>query len=203
MQLTKDFQEILVDIFTKHDEKNLKTVPDIIKRFRQNKQQVIMHLCDRYNIDINNLDGIDMTAGPVNPTATAPATDVAGGGEAALVGEGEEEEEEEEEEEAPKKKSKILMIIIIVVVLAGVSVGGYFAYSMFLGGDGDHTEEAASDEGAAEEAGSEDGTEEQSEPESEPEPEVPDSLESDSTETDSTATDDEVMEDEAEGNGGE
>ncbi|MBL4577880.1 MAG: hypothetical protein JKX74_05370, partial [Flavobacteriales bacterium] len=183
------------------DEKNLKTVPDIIKRFRQNKQQVIMHLCDRYNIDVNNLDGIDMTAGPANPAATAPATDIAGVGEAALTGEG--EEEEEEEEEAPKKKSKILMIIIIVVVTAGLGVGGYFAYSMFLGDGGDHTEEAASDEGAAEEAVSEDGTEEQSEPESEPEPEVPDSLESDSTETDSIAVDGELIEDKAEGNGGE
>ena len=199
MQLTKDFQEILVDIFTKHDEKNLKTVPDIIKRFRQNKQQVIMHLCDRYNIDVNNLDGIDMTAGPENPVAAAPAAETEGGVEAALTAEG----EEEEEEEAPKKKSKILMIIIIVVVLAGVSVGGYFAYSMFLGDGGDHTEEAASDEGAAEEAVSEDGTEEQSEPESEPEPEVPDSLESDSTETDSIAVDGELIEDKAEGNGGE
>jgi len=194
MQFTKDFEEILLDIFTKHDEKNVRTVPDIMKRFRQNKAQVILHLCDRYNIDVNALDGVDMSSGPAAPVAAAPGGD-SGSGEGASVAEGEEAAEGGEEgEEAPKKKSKVLMSIIIVVVVAGLVVCGYFAYDMFMGGGSADTEEAAPEETPAEEAAPE--------PEPESQPEVVDTSATDSTATDSTAAEGDAVED-AEGDGSE
>jgi len=136
MQLTKDFQQILIDFFTKYDEKNLKTVPDIMKRFKQNKQQVILHLCNKYNVDINTLDGVDMTGEPQKPAAAVPIEAAGGKGETpvAETEEGAAAEGATAGEEAPKKKSKVVMIIIIVIVgLAVLGGGGYFAYDKFMG----------------------------------------------------------------------
>ena len=58
MNFTKDFEEILVDFFKKYDEKNLKTIPDIMRRFRRDQKDVIVHLCMRYNVDISTIDGV-------------------------------------------------------------------------------------------------------------------------------------------------
>ncbi|HIA06415.1 MAG TPA: hypothetical protein EYN71_06905, partial [Flavobacteriales bacterium] len=165
MQLTKDFQQILIDFFTKYDEKNLKTVPDIMKRFRQNKQQVILHLCNKYNVDINTLDGVDMTGEPQKPAAAVPIVEAGGKGETpvAETEEGAAAEGATAGEEAPKKKSKVVMIIIIVIVgLAVLGGGGYFAYDKFVGDGSADNEEVAQEEAAAEPV---------AEPEPAPEPE--------------------------------
>lgn len=152
-----------------------------------------MHLCDRYNIDINSLDGVDMSGGTATPVATAP-TDATQGAESTGVAEeggsvpveGAEEEVAEggeEGAEVPKKKSPVMKIIIIIIVLAGLGVGGYFGYEYYMGMTGADTEEVL-DEAAAEE------TEPVSEPEPEPEPEMADTTEvSDSTGTDNAAAD--------------
>jgi len=189
MQLTKDFQQILIDFFTKYDEKNLKTVPDIIKHFRQNKQQVILHLCNKYNVDINTLDGVDMTGEPQKPAAEVPIVEAGGKGETpvAETEEGGPAEGATAGEEAPKKKSKVVMIIIIVVVGLGVLGGGsYFAYDKLVGDGSADTEEVAPEEVAAEPVAE---PEPEPEPEPAPEPEVVDTTTSDTKATDGTETD--------------
>ena len=191
MHLTKDFQQILIDIFTKYDEKNLKTVPDIIKRFRHNKEQVILHLCNKYEIDIHHLEGVDMSGEVAAPsTATSGAENKEGvEGEGAIEGEA-------AVEEAPKKKSKLMKIIISIVLLAGIGAGGYFGYDMYIKGQGagGHTEEDAHEEGTHEE-----GTHEEGAAESGTEPDAEDPAAVDSADTDSTITDghDEGGDDEA------
>ena len=185
--MTKDFQQILIDFFTKYDEKNLKTVPDIMKRFRQNKQQVILHLCNKYNVDINTLDGVDMTGEPQKPAAAVPIEAAGGKGETpvAETEEGAVAEGATAGEEAPKKKSKVVMIIIIAIVgLAVLGGGGYFAYDKLVGDGSADNEEVAQEEAAAEPV-----AEPEPEPEPAPEPEVVDTTKSDTTATDGTETD--------------
>ena len=186
MQLTKDFQQILIDFFTKYDEKNLKTVPDIMKRFRQNKQQVILHLCNKYNVDINTLDGVDMTGEPQKPAAAVPIEAAGGKGETpvAETEEGAAAEGATAGEEAPKKKSKVVMIIIVVVGLGVLGSGGYFAYDKLVGDGSADTEEVTPEEVAAEPV-----AEPEPEPEPAPEPEVVDTTASDTTATDTTEAD--------------
>ena len=185
MQLTKDFQQILIDLFTKYDEKNLKTIPEIMKRFRQNKQQVILHLCNKYNVDINTLDGVDMRDEPIKPVAAAPtASAVEGDQDTSVEDDGGDSGDAvgDDSGDGGKKKSKMMMIIIIVIVGLGVlGGGGYFAYDMFMGDESPQSEEV------------EPAPESESEPE--PEPVVVDTAATDSTATDSTATDSTVVED--------
>jgi len=186
MHLTKDFQQILIDIFTKYDEKNLKTVPDIIKRFRHNKEQVILHLCNKYEIDIHQLEGVDMSG---EVAAAATATSGAEGEDGAGIDA--EIEGEKSVEEAPKKKSKLMKIIILIVVLGGLGAGGYFGYDFYMksqGADG-HTEEGAHEDGtheagAHEEGAHEEGATEDGAAEDGTEPEAEDPAMSDTTDTD-------------------
>ena len=150
MNFTKDFEAILVDFFKKYDEKNLKTVPEIMKRFRQNKVDVMLHLCNKYNVDINTIDGVDMSGAPApKPTpssvkdvssehaATTDADAKTGGGETGAETDGGEADTAPE----PKKKSKLPMIIAIVVVV-GLAAGGFFMKDTIMGMfGGDNTEE--------------------------------------------------------------
>jgi len=183
MNFTKDFEEILVDFFKKYDEKNLNLVPDIMRRFRQDKRDVIMHLCSRYNVDINSIEGVEanMTSGPADRPKPQPTIESANGGD-----DGEITEDTTAEEAAPveKKSKKKLFIIIGIVVLLAVLAGGYF---MFMGGD---KKPVAAEEPAATEESVTEEVETETEPEPEPEPEpVLDSAAADSAQTDSTAVD--------------
>ena len=179
MNFTKDFEEILVGFFKKYDEKNLNLVPDIMRRFRQDKRDVIMHLCSRYNVDINSIEGVeaDMATGPANrPKPVAENTEGGSGVESP-------EDTSNEELAPPEKKSKKKLFLIIgVIVLIAVLVGGYF---MFMGGD---KKPATTEEPAATEEPISEETE--TEPETEPEPEpVLDTAIADSAQTDSTTID--------------
>ncbi len=141
MNFTKDFEAILVDFFKKYDEKNLKSVPEIMKRFRQNKVDVMLHLCNKYNVDINTIDGIDMSGAAPKPT---PSTGEDAGTEntETPVTEGDDETDGDEDAATePGKKSKLPMIIAIVVVL-GLAAGGFFMKDSIMGMfGGDNTEE--------------------------------------------------------------
>jgi len=181
MNFTKDFEEILVDFFKKYDEKNLKLVPDIMRRFRQDKRDVIMHLCSRYNVDINSIEGVeaDMTTGPADRPKPKPVAETTedGTGDDQLA-------EENDSDEAPvekKSKKKLFMIIGIVVLLAGAA-GGYF---MFMGDD---KKPATAEETVAPEEPVNEEPESDPEPEPDPEP-LLDSAVTDSVQTDSAAVD--------------
>ena len=205
MNFTKDFEAILVDFFKKYDGKNLKTVPEIMKRFRQNKVDVMLHLCNKYNVDINTIDGVDMSGAPApKPTpssvedvssehaATTDADAKTGGGETGAETDGGEADAAPE----PKKKSKLPMIIGIVVVLC-LGAGGFFMKDTIMGMfGGDNTEEieaaakakedsvkAATDAEAA--AKAEEEAKAEAEAAAKAEAEALDSLSNDSTSVDS------------------
>ena len=181
MNFTKDFEEILVDFFKKYDQKNLNLVPDIMRRFRQDKRDVIMHLCSRYHVDINSIEGVeaDMTKGAAERPKPTPVTETAGEAEGTDI-----QDENAIDEEAPieKKSKKKLFIIIGIVVLLAALAGGYF---MFMGGS---EKPATTEEPAQVEAEQEAEPEPTPEPEPEPVPMV-DSVAADTTKTDSTAAD--------------
>lgn len=142
MNFTKEFEAILVDFFKKYDEKNLKTVPEIMKRFRQNKVDVMLHLCSKYNVDINTIEGIDMSGAPAPKPTPSTGEDAGTENVETPVTEGDDETDGDEADAAPesKKKSKLPMIIGIVVVLC-LGAGGFFMKDTIMGMFGDSKEE--------------------------------------------------------------
>ena len=181
MNFTKDFEGILVDFFKKYDQKNLKLVPDIMRRFRQDQRDVIMHLCSRYHVDINSIEGVeaDMTKGAAERPKSTPVAETTGAAEGTDV-----QDENAIDEEAPveKKSKKKLFIIIGIVVLLAALAGGYF---MFMGGS---EKPATPEEPAQVEAEQEAEPEPAPEPEPEPAP-IVDSAAADTTKKDSSAAD--------------
>mgnify|MGYP001586407401 FL=1 len=166
MKFTKDFKEILIDFFSKYDEINLKQVPEIIKRYRQNKEDVIVHLCNRYKVDINTIEGIEIGKGQTQSVRTPSEKPAAGKGGGPRgkkpssvppekISKGEENEVLDEGKDkvlfasdepfhGKKKKSKTLLLVIIIVVI-GLVIGGWFMKDSILGmfgKGGKHTEEA-------------------------------------------------------------
>jgi len=179
MNFTKDFESILVDFFKKYDEKNLKTVPEIMKRFRQNKVDVMLHLCDKYKVNINSIEGIDMSGAPAPKQSDTSESDASIGTENTKSVE---DNEVDGDDVIPKKKGKkkLMLIILIVIILAGSGGAGY----MFMFGGGDESvpaEEMEQTESAETEV---EEPEQSSEPEPDPEP-VTDTSTSDSTVVDS------------------
>ena len=146
MKLTKSFEEVLILFFTKHKERNLKIVPDIIRKFRGNEEEVIRHLCKKYHVDINTVEGADFSGSPVEPVEESavesqkdaePTTEVAAEGQAAG------------DEPAGKPKSKKKLIMIIVVVVAALGTAGFIFKDTIMGmfsGNGETTAEPATTE---------------------------------------------------------
>jgi len=161
MQLNKDFEEILTDFFTKYDKRQFRhnKPHKIAVAFKGREDEVMAHLCKKYDVDPKTIAGMDLSIPsqpPSDPEHTGGAseqeTSTASDGKA--KGEGNEEKVEEKVEEAdaspdealptgrqgsaesdekPKSKKKLVIIILIVILLAAAGVAGYFFKDKIFG----------------------------------------------------------------------
>lgn len=158
MQLDKDFEEILIDFFKKYDKRQFRhnKPHKIAVAFKGREDEVMAHLCKKYDVDPKTIAGIDLSSPsqpPSDPehsesasaqeTSTATADEAKGeGSEKKVEGKVEEGVEEAgtspdevsaESDEKPKSKKKLVIIILIVLLLAAAGAAGYLFKDKILG----------------------------------------------------------------------
>lgn len=153
--MQKNFEEILTDFFTKYDKRQLRhnKPHKIAVTFKGREDEVMAHICKKYDVDPKTIAGMDLSSPsqpPTDPehsesasvqeTSTATADEAKGEGSdtsASLnikVEEGVEEAEASPDEVLPagrqgsaesdeKPKSKKKMVIIILIILLLAAAG--------------------------------------------------------------------------------
>ena len=102
MGFSDNFEKTLNDFFFVNHPRQIKKIPGIIKEFKGSEREVMMHLCDKYKVNPNTIEGLG--------GYTAPATVVEEVVETAAPEEEVKEEEvvadttEEVSEEAPAEE---------------------------------------------------------------------------------------------------
>ena len=130
--MEKEFEEILTDFFIKYDKRQLRNNKPhkIAVKFKGNENEVIEHLCKKYNVDPKTIEGIDLPS-PSQPPSDTEHSESTGTQEASTAStdeanvEGSDEEGVEEAETAKKPKSKKKMVIVVVILLAAAGAAGY------------------------------------------------------------------------------
>lgn len=139
MQSDKDFEEILTDFFKKHDKRQLRhrKPHKIAVIFKGREQEVMEHLCKKYNVAPKTIKGMSSLspALPPNGGDGEPTPTKSKGKTVSHVEKKVDESAEEtvaQPDKKPKSKKK-LFIILLIILLAAAGAAGYFFKDKIFG----------------------------------------------------------------------
>lgn len=64
MGLVNNFEQILKDFFFVNHPRQIKKIPQIVKEFKGQEREVMLLLCEKYNVDKNTIEGLSGYTAP-------------------------------------------------------------------------------------------------------------------------------------------
>lgn len=64
MGFSDNFEKTLNDFFFAKHPRQIKKIPEILKEFKGREQEVMLHLCDKYKVNPNTIEGLSNVAAP-------------------------------------------------------------------------------------------------------------------------------------------
>lgn len=64
MGFSDNFEKTLKDFFFAKHPRQIKKIPEIMTEFKGQEREVMLHLCDKYKVNPNTIDGLSNSAPP-------------------------------------------------------------------------------------------------------------------------------------------
>ena len=109
MGFSDNFEKTLNDFFFAKHPRQIKKIPEILKEFKGRERDVMMHLCDKYKVNPNTIEGLSGFTAPAPVVeevveASAPVEEVVADVTAEVSEEAPVEEETSEDENKEESK---------------------------------------------------------------------------------------------------